>query len=172
MDLVEARVLCNPDELRNLFKSEHPAHGNYEYIMAMRWIRSGRVFGLFHLVKRTVRCLEQAFDRCAILWVNRDSDTDGKPRLFGVIGQPFANPAADCVRLFVASLRQNNCEFVATVTGRCVNRPTGETKNIGQAAQSPVTSQMAVAVVNSLHSIQIKNEHRKGPCGAIRAFDL
>jgi hypothetical protein len=92
-DLAEAQALCSADDAKNLFKFEHAVHGNYE-----------------HVKKAS-----------AVVQVWPYSDADGKTRLLVIVGQPFANSAGDCVGLSGTSVRQNNGELVATITGR-VNR--------------------------------------------------
>ena len=71
-------VACIALEAKNLFKSEHPAHENYEEVKKpIGWITSGLLVELFHFVKCAVRRLKQAFDGRAVFGIDRKSDADG-----------------------------------------------------------------------------------------------
>src|SRR6267143_3883801 len=93
---------------------------------------------LLHVVKPAIRRMEQGFDGCAVLRINRNANTHRKQRLLAIAGKPFANPASDCVGFFAVALRQNDRKLVTTISRRRVNRSTGEAQNIGQAAERPI----------------------------------
>src|SRR5579863_602744 len=82
-----------------------------------------------HLVERAIRCLKQSIDGCAVFRINRNSKTHGKLGLLVIAGQKFAYPASDDVSFLMPGLRQNNCEFVATIARGSVNRAAGRPEN-------------------------------------------
>src|SRR5579863_1935005 len=78
---------------------------------------------LLHFVERAIRCLKQCVDGCSIFRINGNSKTHGKQGLLGIAEQTFAYPASNGASLLMPGFRENNCEFVAAIARRGVNRP-------------------------------------------------
>src|ERR1700688_2289167 len=69
-------------------------------------------------------------------------------------------------------LRKDNRKLVPAIPRGRIDRAAGKTENIGQAAERPIAGQMAIAVIDLLHPVQVKHEYSKGTPSAIGAFDL
>src|SRR5260221_8802458 len=70
----------------------------------------------FFCVQILVRFRKQFFDAFAIAAVGGNADTRGERRLFGVVGENFADTIRDTMRIVFCRFRENQGEFVAAVS--------------------------------------------------------
>src|SRR5216684_95338 len=103
--------------------------------------------------------------------INCDANTDGKYWLHAVIGNAVADSLRRVVGRLCACFRQDHRKLVSAVARRCIDVP-AEAQNIGHPAEGMASDQMAVAVVDFLQSIQVKQQQGKLPPGALRTLDF
>src|SRR6266446_1431489 len=103
--------------------------------------------------------------------INCNAYADGKNWFHSVIGNAFTDTLRYLVGCLDACLRQDNRKLVPAVARRRIDVPT-EAQNIGHPAERMASNQMAVAVVDLLQSIQVKQQQGKLPARALRALDF
>ena len=68
--------------------------------------------------------------------------------------------------------RENEGEFVASVTRGGIDGTAVNAENIGEAADGAAAKEMAEVIVDFLQAVEVEKQHGEGPAGAIGAFRL
>src|SRR5712692_5643526 len=127
--------------------------------------------GLF-CVEILVRFREQFLDALATAAVDGNADTRGEAWRFIVVGHDFADAICDAARFVFLRLRENQGEFVAAVSRGGIDGAAVNAENIGEAADGAAADEMTVTIVDYLQAVEIKQQHREVPAGAIGALRL
>jgi len=80
---------------------------------------------LLHVVKPAIRCMEQGFDGCAVLRINRNANTHGKAEAPRDRWESVRIPASTA-SASLPLLSADDCKLVTAISRRRVNRSTGE----------------------------------------------
>src|SRR6267142_2338997 len=103
--------------------------------------------------------------------INCDANTDGKRWLHAVIGNAVTDSLRRLVGRLCACFRQDHRKLVPAVARRRIDVP-AEAQNIGHPAERMASDQMAVAVVDFLQSIQVKQQQGKLPPRTLGTLDF
>ena len=87
-----------------------------------------------HPIQLAVRCLQERFNRFAVLRVGSHSNTCGKWRLLTIRCKPIANARRDKPCGPGGCLGEHDGKLVAPVSRGCIDSPTKQTEHIADAA--------------------------------------
>src|SRR5713226_1341959 len=123
-------------------------------------------------VQSTIRHAEQLIHCSAILWIDGRTRARRNGRLLVVASQPLADSFRNAPSCFGVRFRENQHEFVPSVSRSGINFATMNLENIRYAAERATSHKMPVGVIDLLQSVQIEQQHRKGSSGASVSFDF
>jgi len=115
---------------------------------------------------------EELFNGLAIVRVDRNPGTYRDRRLVAVGSEALGNSIGNPLSGMGFRLRENEGEFIASVTRRGVNGAGMNAQNVRQAADGIGSDEMAIGVIDDLQPVQIEQHDGKRPLGAVVALDF
>ena len=115
---------------------------------------------------------EQLLNRNAGFRERSDSDAYTQVRNFLIVFQTLTDSVNYLLSGGEIRFREHQGEFVAAVTGRCVNRAGIQLQNRSHSTKRSAADHMSMAVVDFLEAIEIHEQNGKGPVGSSRTFQL
>src|SRR5215467_3043837 len=127
---------------------------------------------MLHAVKSAVGGSQQLFGRVAVFWKRRRAGACGKCRRFRFASHFFVDAADDAAGDVRPRFREDDGEFVAAVTRRCVNGAAVIAENLSQAHQRPAAREVPVAVVDLFEAVHVEKDHAEGSLRAARTIEF
>src|SRR5690242_7960540 len=123
-------------------------------------------------IKVLVSLGKQCLDSLAATPINRNANARGKSGFFFVLSHHFADAIGNTMCFHFLRFRQNESELVAAVACRGVDCAAIDAENRGQAAKRAAADQMAELVIDFFQAVEIEQQNRKGPAGAVSTLGL
>jgi hypothetical protein len=127
---------------------------------------------LFFSIKGVVGGGEELFNGLAIVRVDGNAGTYRDGRLVTVGSETLSNSIGNPLSSWGFRFRENEGEFIASVTRRSVNGAGMNAENVRQAADGVGSHEMAIGVIDNFQPVQIEQHDGKRPPGAVVAPDF